>query len=509
LAKFKNAVTTLLLLSLCFTHYGCAQTNTGTPPPENTPAVSAGTEDTAPAGNNDGGLASGGTPASDNSTEAQTAPDNPVTEEDASAAGEPAPTEAQPAPDNPVAGEDASAAGEPAPTDTPYPPSDPGPKDLCVYYMNWSVYSDQRQQVRDLPFDRVSTVNHAFWQIKPSDDMKSFPIVSNDPAADLSPGGCFDQYAEMTAQYPDVTVALSIGGWGALWFPEMSYTPEGRKSFIDSCIETLRQYPFLGGIDLDWEYPTSPYKNNFTALVRELRLALDEADMRDVVVTFCSQAGTNASSGIDFAAIHPYIHRVNIMTYDMSGSWTGKTMHHSSLYPGKNSAPQSSASESAAHLIRLGVPPGKINIGSPLYSHGWVVEAAESGADALGKPTRTDAYGTIGAGQLHWHQLRQLENTEGWEKGYDEEAGGAYLYCTDPASDLYQNFYSYESDVSLGAKLEHIRTEGLGGLIVWSTAGDRVDADYPMLTQMAEGLDLYEGTVPTYNALPWNGTFSE
>jgi chitinase len=396
-------------------------------------------------------------------------------------------------------------------------------KKLNVYYSNWSIYSPlhQNQEVSQLPWDRLSTINHAFWNVEPNADKTEFPIKTSDEWSDLRPGGAFDQYAEMTELYPDVDVVLSIGGWGGQWFSLMASTPENRASFIQSCVDTMTQYPFLNGIDVDWEYPgtsrngegpgfvgSNKDKETFTLLCKEMREGFDAAGFEDAIITFCASTSVGSyrsgSIALDFAAVAPYVDRINIMTYDMSGPWSGQIIHHSALYPGKYTAGNSSASEAAEYLISLGVDPGKINLGSPLYSHGWVVKA-EDGEDALGKPSRQVGFGTMNNGQMYWHELKQLENTPGWETGYDEEAGAAYLYNNDPASGFYGQFYSYESERSLQAKLDYINEMGLGGLIVWDTPGDRVDAGFPMLSQMAKGLGIYDGDVPVYNAQAFVG----
>jgi len=93
-------------------------------------------------------------------------------------------------------------------------------KQLIVYYSNWST---GRQQVKDLPWDRLSIINHAFWRISPNAEMTEFPIASLNTHADFGAGMCFDQYEEITAKYPNVKVLISVGGWNdTKWFARMA-----------------------------------------------------------------------------------------------------------------------------------------------------------------------------------------------------------------------------------------------------------------------------------------------
>ena len=128
---------------------------------------------------------------------------------------------------------------------------------VTVYFPNWNIYSDSRQDVKGLPWDRIDCVNHAFWEVIPQDG--GFAVVSTDPWADTDPDNPvahFPQYAECAEKYPDTKILISIGGWtDSGHFSEMALTAESRGSFIRSCLETLDAYPFLSGLDIDWEYP--------------------------------------------------------------------------------------------------------------------------------------------------------------------------------------------------------------------------------------------------------------
>ena len=370
---------------------------------------------------------------------------------------------------------------------------------VTVYFPNWNIYSDSRNDVNGLPWDRLDCVNHAFWEVVPQDG--GFAVASTDSWADTdtdNPAAHFPQYAACAEKYPDKKILISIGGWmDSGHFSEMALTAESRGFFIRSCLETLDAYPFLSGLDIDWEYPGVEREpededdegnpvvgddwTNYTLLLKELREALDEHfGQGKKILTVCAGASVGYSLCMqDYASLHPYVDRINLMTYDMAGSWEENTGHHTALLG------EVSADTAVKYLLELGVPAEKIAIGSPLYSHGWKMneltqETVGAAAEAIDDMT--------------WHELLPLEQsavpegTPGWHKGYDKTNEAAWLWNDDPDSPDYLKFITYESAESLQAKLDYIKEQGLGGLIVWEVHGDSIDDGWPMITEMNKGL---------------------
>ena len=370
---------------------------------------------------------------------------------------------------------------------------------LTVYFPNWNIYSDSRKDVNSLPWDRLDCVNHAFWEVVPQDG--GYAIASTDSWADTDPDNAnahFPQYAACAEKYPDKKILISIGGWtDSGHFSEMALTAESRGSFIRSCLETLDAYPFLSGLDIDWEYPgverepededdegnpvVGDDRTNYTLLLKELREALDEHfGAGKKILTVCAGASVGYSlSKQDYASLHPYVDRINLMTYDMAGSWEDVTGHHTALLG------DVSADAAVKYLLEQGVPAEKIAIGSPLYSHSWTMtEPAQETVGAAAEP----------ADDMNWNELLPLEQsavpegTPGWHKGYDRAKEAAWLWNDDPESADYLRFITYESAGSLAAKLAYIKERGLGGLIVWEVHGDSIEGNWPMITQMHQGL---------------------
>ncbi|MDR1564844.1 MAG: cell wall-binding repeat-containing protein [Oscillospiraceae bacterium] len=219
-------------------------------------------------------------------------------------------------------------------------------KQLLTYFANWGNLS-----AKDLPWDRLTYINHAFFEILPK-GTNTYEIASTNAEKDYLV--FFPEYEEMNKIYPDVNIMISVGGWTRSGrFSEMANTAAGRASFIASCVAFLKQYPFLGGIDLDWEYPgvyrapDSPidppeYGNlvvgndyvNYTLLLKELNAALKNTTdfPKGKKLTVCSSVNPEVLAKQDVKAVSENVDLVNVMTYDMTGSYDPVTGHQSALY---------------------------------------------------------------------------------------------------------------------------------------------------------------------------------
>lgn len=370
---------------------------------------------------------------------------------------------------------------------------------VTVYFPNWIVYSSSENQVKNLPWDRVDCISHAFWKIAPEGD--AYPIVSTDPWADTDPANPqahFPQYARYARQHPQVDILLSIGGWTCCgYFSQMALTAQGRASFIQSCLDTLDAYPFFIGLDIDWEYPGAARKGsgsdegnpvmgddkaNYTLLLKELRQALDgHFGKGNKKLTVCAAAAPAILEKQDYAALFPYVDRINLMTYDMTVSSDPQTGHHTALYG------EVSADSAVKYLQSKGVPAGRIAIGPPLYSHGWKLKNPDG--PMIGAPAERYASGDQPYRRLMAYEKAALpEGTPGWHMGYDRQAQAAYLWNDDPASDSFRAFFTYESAQSLDAKLDYLRAHSLGGIIVWQSGGDDQAAGFPMISRIYRAL---------------------
>lgn len=133
---------------------------------------------------------------------------------------------------------------------------------------------------------------------------------------------------DLKKEKPELKVLLSIGGWNSDGFCYMAETKEGRKEFIESCIQLINEYS-LDGIDIDWEYPTnggwgeiahcSNCMEDAKALIKELSMTLKKAFPKEPKLL--SIASGASQPWVDTETLG-YLDYINVMCYDQN-SGTG------------------------------------------------------------------------------------------------------------------------------------------------------------------------------------------
>ena len=429
------------------------------------------------------------------------------------------------------------------------------PKQVVIYFANWRLEdaaAEEGGEVAGLPWDQVTYINHAFWKVVPAEgeaessfDRRAagkeartdFKIISTNEKNDLiddAPSAIdpsvkrnhFAEYAAMSEKYPDVNVMISLGGWNDCgFFSEMAHTPEGRKSFIDSCIDTMKTYSFIDGIDLDWEYPAGSNdgerlpegegddgcpiwankaldRNNFTALCKEMREAFDaEFGEGAKKITACASASTGWTlPNQDWVGPEPYLDLINCMTYDMAGNWDGITGHASS---------HDALAGAYVYFSGKKIPVEKVTVGSPMYSTIFKI-TEDLNPDRIDR-AEIDKEFKVSGDTITQKELAKLEaeavsgyridkdedgkpvmgeafdnGGTGWHMGYNVKKEAPYLWNDDPDSEYYKWYISYENELSLAAKLEFIDHYKMGGIIVWEASEDTVG--YERIHEMGAGL---------------------
>jgi chitinase len=383
-------------------------------------------------------------------------------------------------------------------------------KKIIVYFPNWGIYNSAHRSmtVGMIPWDKITVINHAFFEVD-----SSFKLASTDTFADFdkmmdhSEGwdtnqlrGHFGEYKYYKNLYPNVKVIISVGGWTrGQNFHAMAATTSTRAVFIQSVIDFLKKYPFIDGIDIDWEYPginraadpNDQYdrgcpggpedKQNFTSLLREIRQAYNNNGLSNKLLTIAVPSGYDKLTLQEPDKYAQYLDWLNVMTYDMHGAWENTTNHQSPLYANPNDPSPTSPidiknrynTDSAMKTLQqeYNIPAEKLLVGTPFYSRGWRgVSGGVNGmyASATGAATGTWDNPQSPGGQYPYFTLKTMENQNGYVKYRDDTyAKTPWLYNASQGIVL-----SYEDTISLSARCDYINSNGYGGLIIWEISGD-------------------------------------
>jgi chitinase len=187
----------------------------------------------------------------------------------------------------------------------------------------------------------------------------------------------------------------------------MVTNPTARANFVSTSVTFLRKYNF-DGLDLDWEYPgsrtgaRSTDKFLFTSLLIELKTAYKPYGL---LLTAAVGVGfSTADNAYEISKITKYISLycyyyfksiiflfssldfINLMTYDLHGSWETFTGFNAPLYPRSNEVgEQRNLNIDAAvnYWINNGATRSKLILGLASYGRSFtLVSSTQNGLGA-------------------------------------------------------------------------------------------------------------------------------
>lgn len=326
---------------------------------------------------------------------------------------------------------------------------DNSPFDIIAYY------SGSGSDISDYPINKLDQIIYSFMHLKGNQ-------LAIDNAKDSI---SLLQITALKKQYPDLKVLVSLGGWGGCetCSPIFS-TAENRKAFAVSVVKVLKDYN-ADGIDLDWEYPAiegfpghefkPEDKQNFTALVRELRTAMGDG----YELSFAAGGFEKfLIESVEWDKVMPLFDRVNLMSYDLINGFSTETGHHTALY--SNPSQEVSTDYAVQFLDSIGVPSEKIVIGAAFYARVWENVATEdNGLYQSGKFLK-------GIGYPEMDTALSAEN--GFQTYWDSTTMAPYAY-----SESLGQFATYDDPKSLKAKVNYAKDKKLGGIMFWELRNDK------------------------------------
>ncbi|MGW6912347.1 glycosyl hydrolase family 18 protein [Kitasatospora sp. NPDC054939] len=406
------------------------------------------------------------------------------------------------------------------------------------YFTQWSVYA-RGYSVKKLDTSgsagRLTHLNYAFANIHPNtkqcfitnkaagpDNDPNAGDGAGDAWADFGRGwdagssvagttdtwdqklaGNFNQLKQLKAKYPNLKIQISLGGWSySKWFSDASLTDASRKALVSSCIDMYIKgnLPVIDGrggagsaagifdgVDLDWEWPNSEGhvgnvirpqdKANYTLLAQEFRRQLDALGATTgkhyTLSAFLPADPAKITAGIDIPGLFGAFDFATIQGYDYHGGWEKVTNHQSGIKVGAgdpNTPDRQFSSEIAINAyVNGGAPKSKLTLGIPFYGRGWT-GVPRGTTNGLFQTGTGPAPGTYEAGFEDYHKLKTMAAGGGYTVYRDPVAGHAYIYNGSV-------FYTYDDPIEIARKTAWIKSQNLGGAMIWAFDGDTANGE--------------------------------
>nr|XP_022907377.1 acidic mammalian chitinase-like [Onthophagus taurus] len=269
---------------------------------------------------------------------------------------------------------------------------------------------------------------------------------------------------------PELKTLIAIGGWteGSERYSDMVSTLTTRSIFINSTVEFMETYGF-DGFDLDWEYPNKRGgkpgdKENFIQLLAEMRPVFDERGW--LLTAAVNAAYKSVNICYDVVGLNRYLDFINLMTYNLHGSWDNVTGHNTPLHPAENDWDMLLNVDSCViDWIKRGASPEKLILGTGTYGKSFTLTNEKE--NSVNSPTL--GTGELGPytgefGILGYYEI--CENIlNGWTRSWDDTQLVPYAFNGN-------QWVGYDDVKSLQLKAEYAISKGLGGIMVWSVDTD-------------------------------------
>ncbi|KZW04002.1 hypothetical protein EXIGLDRAFT_743634 [Exidia glandulosa HHB12029] len=339
------------------------------------------------------------------------------------------------------------------------------------YFTNWGIYG-RNFQPDDMDTSVLTHVLYAFADTDPS----SGAIKSSDTNADFDKHyaddswndtgnnvyGCIKRLFKLKLKQRNLKTLISVGGWTYSQAGHFGFVTNAsaRAKFISDAISWIENYGF-DGIDIDFEYPSAAQKAGFTALITDLRTALDKLaaskgeSSNPYLLSIAVSAGPDNYANLDVKPLNAALSLWNLMAYDYAGSWSTVSADQSNVYGGVTGFSTDSA---LSYFIGQGATASKIAFGIPIYGRAF------EQTNGIYQP-----FNGIGPGT--------------WEAGvYDYKAlplAGASVVenSTTLASYSYdaskKELVSYDTPGIVTKKVAYLNSKGLAGTMYWELSADK------------------------------------
>ncbi|GAA5971887.1 hypothetical protein JCM11641_001557 [Rhodosporidiobolus odoratus] len=361
----------------------------------------------------------------------------------------------------------------------------------------WPAYNTDVQAPSAVPFS-YSDIAYYFVTVTTS---TGFEIPEGQSTSDIT---SFVSLAKQAGSKP----VFSVGGWsGSVYFSDLTSTADKRQKFANDLESFMNQYGFEG-VDIDYEYPNgvgigcntrSPQDSaNLLSFLQVLRKAIGSDKLITAAVStagFLSEDGTTPVA--DFAPYAKYVDYINLMTYDIGGSWSPTTGPNGPL---RTCRSDTSIETSVKLWTSRGFPAKQILLGIPSYAISFTTKSSTlsqvnindkwtsllyqdwtsvvpAGAPGDSNAEGVDQCGNKGGGYSGQWQYKQLIESgllsadgstgqSGFTRRFDSCSQTPFLFNPDT-----KHLIAYDDAKSASVKASWALSNGLAGVMIFDTTG--------------------------------------
>jgi chitinase len=370
------------------------------------------------------------------------------------------------------------------------------------YFTNWGIYGDQPYNPENVPYEKLTHIQYAFFNPQINGDIASFDTEADEKILFGKmvwyPKEEHDSTTSLIylAHKNNVKVLASVGGWtGSSNFPALASSAACRKTFCSKTRAMITKFNF-DGVDIDWEYPgfsehngTPADAQNFVLLLSELRDTLDAMSGGKKLITLAIAGSSFHGKDFLIERFYQDVDYISIMTYDYTGVWGSYAWHNSPLYDYGNSE-NWSLDRSMQYYKERGVPTSKFNIGMAFYGKTF---AGCAGPNA----SFTGAGGGAEPGSMTYSEIEGRIKSGEYIRYWDSTA--MVPYCLSKTKE----YCSYDDTVSIRKKAEYCVEKGYAGAIIWELkSGTLSDGSAPLLSAASKVLLPSVAVIKKYSVLP-------
>lgn len=282
----------------------------------------------------------------------------------------------------------------------------------------------------------------------------------------------YGKFTRLRQLSPNTKALIAIGGWneGSYKYSEVAANPEIRIRFVKNVVAFLQKYNF-DGFDVDWEYPNQrggkqADKENFVSLLKELRQEFNKYNY--ILSIAVAGAKSSALKSYYISEISKYVHFINLMTYDLNGSWNNFAAINAPLYASSSESgaqAELNVNSCVQYWLSEGAPTDKLIVGIPAYGRSFTLANSTNnkpgdktiGAGQAGPYTREN-------GMLGYNEICEFIN-QGWTVVREPEQRVPYAFKNN-------QWVGYDDIVSIEEKVNYVKYNGLGGIMMWSVETD-------------------------------------